>query len=720
MFDLHQLARAFVGLLLCCALPIDAALAQQAQWVQIGLLANLSGPQPSLDAASAVQRAHTECERDRTCSNLRLELHIVDSENRPNVAISRIRELIDRAGAEVILIGQHSDGVPLAVAPILRERDRLGIFMNAPLQVTGLGCEPDHTLFWMADGRANVVSAVSGLGALQQLRWHLVAPDEPGATNAMNRLSQLLTGLNERTTRGTSLDQLLATSSWQDSQTQAVVLVDPGDRAPLERMLGAAVRNPAWRRVPIVIFTPPSDALLSNLPEQGVLMPISFFPDLDDAARRWAGEWRQSQNRLPSAEAAGLYSAALHYLRARAASQSTDRREVLRKMHEIPVQDAVVRNARLLVDGRLAQDQYLIHFQRSSQQPASGTLARTVTGATAFGSAGTTGCPESKHFPPVGGGSNMLVQPPSPPSPAPSPPFMTGPDSYVGGDGVVRAVESPEGSYAPQIPSAPGTLDAPDARPASPPTCGTRDPRSPQGICNGLVPRDAPRAIARLANASSGATVGTLTFLSDTLAITAAHVLYRNGEPTLPMLALNALDIRLYSGQVVGKVEAVLLNLAIGAGPFDWQRDVAVLRVRATGAEPTSRAQLAAPISGLRFVRLAGYGVTDAPIPANRLTIALAALNFGEGTQTEASIRGAAVRNCGGDSGGPVFLTVERVDEPVNLVGILSSLDGGDPSRADGCRSAHRGNFIVIGSQSIRRPLCELLRRENVSPELCS
>ena len=64
---------------------------------------------------------------------------------------------------------------------------------------------------------------------------------------------------------------------------------------------------------------------------------------------------------------AGVYSSVLHYLRAVAASGSTDGKVVADKMRELPIKDPIMRNASIRPDGRVIHDMYLYEVKKPSE-----------------------------------------------------------------------------------------------------------------------------------------------------------------------------------------------------------------------------------------------------------------------------------------------------------------------------------------------------------------
>ena len=93
-----------------------------------------------------------------------------------------------------------------------------------------------------------------------------------------------------------------------------------------------------------------------------------FYWDYDDATRQWSGRFEKAFRGLkPTMTQAGVYSSVLHYLRAVAASGSTDGKVVADKMRDLPIKDPIMRNASIRPDGRVIHDMYLYEVKKPSE-----------------------------------------------------------------------------------------------------------------------------------------------------------------------------------------------------------------------------------------------------------------------------------------------------------------------------------------------------------------
>ena len=86
-----------------------------------------------------------------------------------------------------------------------------------------------------------------------------------------------------------------------------------------------------------------------------------------NATRDFAARFEKVQKVKPNQVHAGVYSSVLHYLKAVAAAKSDNVDAVSAKMRELPIKDAVMRNASIRPDGRVIHDMYLVEVKKPAE-----------------------------------------------------------------------------------------------------------------------------------------------------------------------------------------------------------------------------------------------------------------------------------------------------------------------------------------------------------------
>jgi branched-chain amino acid transport system substrate-binding protein len=117
---------------------------------------------------------------------------------------------------------------------------------------------------------------------------------------------------------------------------------------------------------------------------------------MDAAARAWSRRFFERTGAMPSDLQAGVYSSLTHYFKAVRATGSDHGLTVVRKMRELPIQDPIVRNARLREDGRMVHDIFLLRVKAPSEVKEPWDyleILHSVPGDRAFRPMADGGCP---------------------------------------------------------------------------------------------------------------------------------------------------------------------------------------------------------------------------------------------------------------------------------------------------------------------------------------
>ena len=125
-------------------------------------------------------------------------------------------------------------------------------------------------------------------------------------------------------------------------------------------------------------------------------MTEAYYWDHDDESRALGEKIKARAGVYPNSLHAGTYSAVMQYLKAIEAAGTDDGKAVAAKLHEMPVHDAFARNGKVLPNGRMVSDVFLLEVKKPSEM--SGTddffnILATVPGEQANVSAKDSGCP---------------------------------------------------------------------------------------------------------------------------------------------------------------------------------------------------------------------------------------------------------------------------------------------------------------------------------------
>ena len=133
---------------------------------------------------------------------------------------------------------------------------------------------------------------------------------------------------------------------------------------------------------------------------KGTVLTEGFYWDLDERTRAFSERFKAQHGAVSSAIQAGIYSAVRHYLKAVAASKSDEAKGTIAKMRELPIEDEVVRNAKLREDGRMVHDFYVFQVKDPAQSKGEWdfyNLLATIPGDQAFRPLSQSMCPAVKN-----------------------------------------------------------------------------------------------------------------------------------------------------------------------------------------------------------------------------------------------------------------------------------------------------------------------------------
>ena len=123
-----------------------------------------------------------------------------------------------------------------------------------------------------------------------------------------------------------------------------------------------------------------------------------YYWDLNDRTRELGERFMKRTGRMPSMIHAGTYSATLSYLKAVKAAGTKDTEAVVKKLKELPVDDAFAKG-KVLENGRMVHDLYLFEVKKPSESKKPWdyyTQIAVVPGDKAFFTAKESGCPLTK------------------------------------------------------------------------------------------------------------------------------------------------------------------------------------------------------------------------------------------------------------------------------------------------------------------------------------
>ena len=390
-------------------LPV-ATLAQgqaPAKPVKLGVVTDMSG---SLSAQSgpgsvvAAQLAIEDC-LARECAGMQIELLTADHQNKPDVAVGIVRRWIDVDGVDAVTdIIQAA--VQLAVQGVMAEKNRIALFPGGTARLANEACAPATSVLWMWDTYGQAVGVTRPL-AKPGSKWFFLTADyafgaalEADGTALVQRAGgQVVGSVRHPFNFAGDFSSFLL----QAQASGADVIAVGSTGSDLINVLKQAREFGIGAKGQVLasfVLTVPDIAALGLETAQGVTVNEAFYWDLDAGTRGFARRFEARHRAMPSTIQAGVYSVTYHYLKSVAAAGTTETAAVMRKMHELPVQDATVRNGTLRPDGRMVHDTYLFRVKSPAESSARFdfyTLQSTTPAANAFRPLAESVCPALKR-----------------------------------------------------------------------------------------------------------------------------------------------------------------------------------------------------------------------------------------------------------------------------------------------------------------------------------
>lgn len=364
--------------------------------VKIGILTDMSGAYSGMGGPGSVvaaQMAVDDCLRG-PCKGMKIELLSADHQNKPDIASGKAREWLDRDKVDALADLTNSAGA-LAVQKLIKEKGGIALYSGpATTRLTNEDCAPNG-FHWMFDTYAMANGAAATLTKSGLKSWYFLTVDYAFGHSLEKDTSEIVRA-NGGKVLGSVKHPLGASdfSSFllqaQSSKAQVIGLAngaqDTVNAIKAAREFGVGGKD--QQIAALLVFLTDVHALGLET-AQGLSFTDGFYWDMDEATRGFAARFAKLHKTggKPTMVHAGVYSSVLHYLKSVAALGSDDSTLVAKKMRELPIEDAVMRNASIRPDGRVIHDMYLFQVKKPAESKAPWDyykLINTIPAAQAF------------------------------------------------------------------------------------------------------------------------------------------------------------------------------------------------------------------------------------------------------------------------------------------------------------------------------------------------
>jgi len=381
-----------------------AAVPASAQGVKIGILNDQSGVYADYGGKYSLEAAKMAIEDfGGEVLGKKIEMVTADHQNKPDLAIAIARRWYDTEGVDMIT-ELTTSSVALAVQELSRDKKKIDIVVGAATsRITGDACTP-YSFHWAYDTRALAVGTGGALTKSGGDSWFFLTADyafgyalekdtsDVVAANGGKVLGSVRVPLN-------SSDFSSFLLQAQSSKAKIVGLANAGlDTTNSIKHAAEFSIVKSGQKLAGLLMTLSEVHGLGLEAAQGLVLTEGFYWDHDDKARAFSERFFKRTGRMPSMIHAGTYSATLSYLKAVKAAGTKDTEAVVKKLKELPVDDAFAQG-KVLENGRMVHDMYLFEVKKPSDSKKPWDYYKqlaVVPGDQAFFSAKDSGCPLTK------------------------------------------------------------------------------------------------------------------------------------------------------------------------------------------------------------------------------------------------------------------------------------------------------------------------------------
>lgn len=356
---------------------LDAG-AQDDDVYKIGILTDMSGPYSAMGGPGSVVAAKMAVEDclKAECKGMKIDILSADHQNKADIGASKAREWIDRDKVDAIADLTNSS-VALAVQRLIRDKGGIAMYSGpATTVLTNAECA-SNGFHWMFDTYSQAAGAAAALTKMGQKSWYFVTVDyafgqslEKDAGNVVKSLGGTVVGSIRHPLNASDLSSFLLQA--QSSKAQVIGLANGGQDTvnAIKQARSFGIGAKSQRLAALLVFLSDVHALGLN-DAQGLVYTDGFYWDFDEDTRAFSKRFEPlNKGNKPTMVQAGVYSSVYHYLKAAATTKSHDWKVVTEKMRDMPIHDAVMRNASIRPDGRVIHDMYLYQVKTPLESKA--------------------------------------------------------------------------------------------------------------------------------------------------------------------------------------------------------------------------------------------------------------------------------------------------------------------------------------------------------------
>ena len=375
-----------------------------AQGVKIGILNDQSGVYADYGGKYSFEAAKMAIEDfGGEVLGQKVEIISADHQNKPDLATSIARRWYEVENVDMIT-ELTTSSVALAVQELSKEKKKIDIVVGAATsRITGDACTP-YGFHWAFDTHALAVGTGGALVKAGGDSWFFMTADyafgyslEKDTSDIVKENGGKVVGSVRIPLNSSDFSSFLLQA--QSSKAKVIGLANAGlDTTNSIKQAAEFGIVKSGQKLAGLLMTLAEVHGLGLEAAQGLVLTEAFYWDQNDKTRAFSERFFKRTGRMPSMIHAGTYSSTLQYLKAVKAAGTKDSDAVVKKLKELPVDDAFAQG-KVLENGRFVHDLYLFEVKKPSESKKPWDYYKqlaVVPGDKAFPAAKDSGCPLTK------------------------------------------------------------------------------------------------------------------------------------------------------------------------------------------------------------------------------------------------------------------------------------------------------------------------------------
>lgn len=354
--------------------------------VKIGVLDDMSGPYADIQGPGDVVAVKMAVEDFGGKVNGKpIEVVSADVQLKADVGSAIARRWYDVEKVDAIF-GLGTSAVALAVQGIAQEKNKVSIATSVgSTALTGKACSPNgihwvYDTYALAKGTATATMKQGGGDT-----WFFITADyafgqslESDTAAVVKQNNGKVVGSVRAPVNSSDFSSFLLQA--QSSKAQVIGLANAGADTinSIKNASDFGIIAGGQKLAGLLVLI--TDIHSIGLKDaQGLLFTEAYYWDQNDETRAFAKRFAERHGgKPPTMFQAGIYSAAMHYLKGIKAAGTDEAKTVIAEMKKIPVNDFMTKNGSIREDGRMMRDMYLLQAKKPSESKGEWDLMKVV------------------------------------------------------------------------------------------------------------------------------------------------------------------------------------------------------------------------------------------------------------------------------------------------------------------------------------------------------